>query len=199
MSIGIILLAAGSSSRMGQSKQLLKVNETSLIVHAASQAIETGMTPIVVVLGANEHAHRQALANLKLDIVFHPGWEKGMGGSLKSGLNQLLKIAPETEAVIVMVCDQPLLKAGHLQKLMANYSAARCHVVASGYSGTAGVPALFDKVLFPEIQGMPDEEGAKKIILRHSKKGIVVDFPEGSVDMDTPEDFRTFLSQKPSS
>lgn len=190
--IGLILLVAGSSSRMEQSKQLLEVSGESLLVHAINAAVNSGHRPVVV-LGANEEAHRKAIGNLPVESILNPHWKNGMGGSLKAGLIYLLQNTPLAEALIVMVCDQPLLTSEHLKKLKEKYQTAGKGIIASGYAGTSGVPALFHKSLFPEIMALSDELGAKSIIQKHLNDTITIDFPEGSVDLDTPTDYQNFI------
>jgi molybdenum cofactor cytidylyltransferase len=195
MSIGILLLAAGASSRMGQSKQLLKIKGEFLLVQSVTIAKETGLHPEVVVLGAHEKEHRQAIEHLSISIAVNAAWKNGMGGSLKTGLQHLISLAPGTEAVLVMVCDQPLLTAGYLKKLVQEHQSSHALIVASRYAETGGVPALFHKSLFPEILELSDDQGAKKIIQQHPGDTCLVDFPEGSMDLDTPEDYRNFIEK----
>jgi molybdenum cofactor cytidylyltransferase len=195
MKIGIIVLAAGSSTRMGESKQLLEVDGETLIARAARTAISSGMNPVVVVLGAAEKEHREALKDLQVELVVNIHWQHGMGSSLKVGLAFMQKKA-DVDAVIVMLCDQPLLTATHLTELGARFISTGKPIIASFYAGTAGVPALFAKSLFAGIAGLPDAEGAKKIILEHPHETVAIVFPEGSIDLDTPEDYRKFTGPK---
>ncbi len=190
----IILLAAGSSSRMGQSKQLIKIGDESLIVQTTKHAIQSGMRTIVV-LGANEMEHRIAIEKLSADIIKNTDWKTGMGSSLKAGLKYILENDPDVEAIIVAVCDQPLLTSHHLVKLKDLHQSSRKSIVASYYSGTEGVPTLFHKILFTEILNLSDDQGAKKIIQRHPDETITVQFPEGATDLDTPEDLIKFTQE----
>ncbi len=193
MNIGLILLAAGSSSRMGQPKQLLKINRETLLHHAATVAMESAIGPVVVVLGANEAPHRKVLEGLDVEVVPNPGWETGMGSSLKAGLRHSLKHRPDTGAVLVMVCDQPLVTAIHLKQLVKSFANSHQEIAASFYSGTSGVPAIFHKELFAEILLMPDATGAKKIISDHPELTHTIALPEGAFDVDTPEDYSRLL------
>jgi len=192
LKIGIIILAAGSSKRMGRSKQLLMVNEKELIVHAVETALQTKSDRVVVVLGANEKEHCAVLANSAAKIAINKDWEKGMGTSLKVGLNFLIKDFADTNAALVMVCDQPLVTSTHLNKLISTQARTGRAIVASAYAGTLGVPALFQNQLFDEIRSLGDDEGAKKIISKHSNDIAPVAFPGGAIDLDTPEDYRNF-------
>jgi molybdenum cofactor cytidylyltransferase len=192
--LAILLLAAGSSSRLGQSKQLLSVKGEPLLLKSVNAAIQADAKKVIVVLGANEEEHRKVIDQLPIEIIYNPTWQKGMGNSVKAGLAYLLKVDPTTEAVITMVCDQPLVNASHLKKMMARFKETKSPIVASFYSDSAGVPALFDKSLFEKIASIGDEHGAKKFIHQTSENVSLVDFPEGAIDLDTQEDIKRFLS-----
>jgi molybdenum cofactor cytidylyltransferase len=190
----VLLLAAGSSSRLGRSKQLLEINGQSLLLKSVNAAVHSKTKKILVVLGANETAHRQAIEHLPIEIIFNPTWQRGMGNSLKVGLSHLLKEDPNLRGVITMVCDQPLITASHLNKLIERFRETKSPIVASFYSGSAGVPALFEKSLFEKMLSINDEHGAKKIINHYPDLVSIVDSPEGAIDIDTEDDVKKFLS-----
>jgi molybdenum cofactor cytidylyltransferase len=194
MSMGILLLAAGSSSRLGQSKQLLPVEGQTLLERSAKIAVASGVHKTIVVLGSNEATHREAIRNCPVEIIVNPEWQKGMGSSLKTGLRHLINSAPGTEAVLVMVCDQPRLETSHLQKLILEFGTSGKSIAASFYKNSPGVPAIFASNHFQELLNLDDQQGAKKIILQHRDNIALVDFPEGAVDLDTPEDYQNFLA-----
>lgn len=191
MSVAILLLAAGGSTRMGTSKQLLDIGGVPLLVHSVQIALDCGASSVVVVLGAQAEAHQQAMAGLSAEIVVHPDWKNGMGSSLKAGLAYLLR-RDKPEAVMVMVCDQPRLTSQHLRELITTYKKTKKSIIASHYGGTDGVPALFDQSLFPELLLLPDEQGARKVIAARAENVVSVSFPEGEIDLDTPEDYRKY-------
>lgn len=194
MNIGIVLLAAGSSSRMGQSKQLLEIDGEQLLLRSTKVALLAAAEKVLVVLGANELAHRKIIQHLPVEIIANENWQKGMGSSLKKGLNELHSTTPKLDAALVMVCDQPLLTTEHLNQIIEKFELTKSPVVASFYAGTAGVPALFAKSIFEKLMNVQDKEGAKKIIQLHKELVESVDFPQGSIDLDTPEDYSTFIS-----
>jgi molybdenum cofactor cytidylyltransferase len=194
MNIGIILLAAGSSSRMGKSKQLLEIKGEQLLLRSTKVALLSAAEKVLVVLGANELAHRKIIQHLPVEIIANDNWQNGMGSSLKRGLNELHATTPELDAALVMVCDQPLLTTEHLNQIIEKFELTKSPVVASFYAGTAGVPALFAKSIFEKLMNVEDKEGAKKIIQLHKELVESVDFPQGSIDLDTPEDYTTFIS-----
>jgi molybdenum cofactor cytidylyltransferase len=194
--IGIIILAAGSSTRMGQSKQLLSIEGEPLILRSVKAAIETQLKKIVVVLGSREEQHRAVIQNMPLDIIYNKAWQKGMGSSIKAGLDKLLTNNILCEAVIILVCDQPLLTTRHIQLLIEKYQHSKKPIVASRYSESDGVPALFSKHYFPVLLAMDDRFGAKKIIQEYQADVETILFPEGQIDLDTMEDYYTFIQNK---
>src|SRR5688572_9215993 len=129
---------------MGQSKQQLIIDGKSLLVHSTENAIRSDVGKVIVVLGAEEEAHRKILKGLSVDVIFNSHWQTGMGSSLKAGLNHVVTNNPKTDAVIVMVCDQPLLTVAHINSLIQKYRKTNALLVASAYSNTIGVPALFN-------------------------------------------------------
>ena len=156
-------------------------------------AIESGIKNIIVVLGANEQEHYQVIKDARVHVVVNADWKKGMGSSLKTGLSCVLQQTPKAEAVIAMVCDQPLINSDQLKKLVSEYKSSGSVIVASFYQGVAGVPVLFDRTLFSELLLLPDDAGAKKIIQQHPHLVKTVSFPGGEIDIDTEDDLRKYL------
>ncbi len=191
-SISLILLAAGSSFRMGQSKQLLLIENEPLLLRSTKAALASSFENVIVVLGAQEKEHRSIIAHLPIQIVLNQNWEDGMGGSIKKGLSHVLNVLPETQATMIMVCDQPLLTSSHLDKIMTVYKQTQKSIVASHYSDSAGVPALFDKAVFPELLNIDDNQGAKKVIHQHPEFLALVDFYGGEIDLDTWQEYQDF-------
>ena len=195
ISIGIIILAAGSSTRMGQSKQMLPIFGEQMLTRTCSIALKSKATYTVVVLGANKDLHESILKNQQVAIIQNPLWQNGMGSSLKAGLNHLLTIDAAVDAAIITVCDQPYISEDHLNALIDRYLLTRKKTIASYYSESPGVPALFDKSIFPVLLNMPDDQGAKKVITLHPDDTELIDFPGGKIDLDTPDSYKSFLDK----
>ena len=192
--ISIILLAAGSSQRLGQSKQLLLVNGKPLLAISALAALESGADRVIVVLGANASEHKKAIETLPVDFVINDEWAKGMGNSLKKGLIHLMSLYPQTEAAVIMVCDQPYLTGAHLINLITSYKKNRSDLVASTYNQIIGVPALFNRSLFDQLLELEDSQGARKIIQHYKGNIDKIPLVHGEIDIDTPEDLKNMLS-----
>lgn len=195
MNITAIILAAGASTRMGKSKQLLPVNGQPLLIHTVQTARQADVKNVVVVLGANHEEHEASLKGLAVDIVINPNWQRGMGSSLKAATNHVLAEHPAVDAVVMLVCDQPGITPAHLNTLIRQHKKSLSPVVASYYADTAGVPALFHKSTFQELLNLDDRQGAQKII-RQQANLSVVNFPAGAIDLDTPEDYEHFIKTK---
>jgi molybdenum cofactor cytidylyltransferase len=189
-SVGIILLAAGESIRMGRPKQLLPFRGTTLLRHAALTAATTGLSPLVVVLGAEAEACAVELKDLSATVVRNADWKQGMGSSLRAGMEALGKTSPEIQAVLVMLHDQPLISTPALLRLVELWRPPEHPIVAAFYGGKPGVPAVFDRNFFPELKNLQGTEGAKKILTRHASLTSVMDLPEALDDIDSPEDYR---------
>lgn len=184
---GIIILAAGSSSRLGQPKQNLIFKGQTLLQRAIQAALRVNCGPVIVVLGGNADLIRPKLENLKVDIVFNDDWQEGMSSSIRSGIQHHQTDQPKITSVILMLCDQPFVNEDILQKLIAAGKPGA--IIASGYNDTMGPPAFFDGCYFPELLTLKGNEGAKHLMLKHKEKVITVPFDLGSIDIDTAEDF----------
>jgi molybdenum cofactor cytidylyltransferase len=192
-SVGLIILAAGESSRMGKPKQLLPFQGQSLIQYMVQSGLTSRCFPVVVVLGANAPLIKLEISDLPLFITENVHWQEGMGTSIRAGMDMLLSVYAEVEAVIIMLCDQPFVKATLLNRFVEEYQHTHTPLIASSYANTLGVPALFDRSLFPLLQNLRGQEGARKLIMHQS--GVhSISFPEGQIDIDTPEDYLTFTT-----
>jgi molybdenum cofactor cytidylyltransferase len=126
-------------------------------------------------------------------VVAHSAWARGIGSSLKVGLECLTALAPALDAAIVSVCDQPHLTSPVLSRLGRAYRGSTATIVASAYADVAGVPALFDRTLFPEIRALGDRDGARVVIRRDPERVLTVPFPLGAVDLDTPVAYDAYV------
>lgn len=192
--LGILILASGASSRLGQPKQLLNVGGKLLIQHIAEVAIASGCHPIGIVLGAYADTIKPHLADLNCHIFDNQDWTTGMASSIRCGMRNLLAIAPELDAIDLMICDQLFVSSHLIRQLIAKYS-----IIASEYAGVLGVPALFHRMLFPNLNALQGDSGAKAIIHQYRSRCLSIPFTEGSIDLDTPEDLKflsTFANQQ---
>ena len=191
--VGAVILAAGSSSRMGIPKQTLQFQGTSLLRRATLAALDARCRPIVVVTGAHAEVCRRELDQLEVTEAFNADWQTGMASSVRAGIERLVSIDPHVSGTVLLLCDQPHVTSDVISTLLAAHHATGKPVVASTYNGTFGVPALFSRTLFTELMQLEGTSGAKEIIKRHASSAHFLPFSEGTVDMDTPDDFRALL------
>lgn len=185
--VAAIVLAAGAATRMGRLKQLLPYRGGTLVAHAARQALNAGFAPVIVVVGAQAEAVAAAVAAQTVTVARNPAWESGMGSSIVAGMRLLAE--GESEAVAILLADQPLVTAPHLAAMADLLRASRAAMAAALYNKTLGVPALFKREMFPSLAALPAEAGARHL-LRGSGAGIIeYPLPEAAMDIDTPEEF----------
>jgi molybdenum cofactor cytidylyltransferase len=191
---GIIILAAGSSSRLGTPKQNLIYKGQTLLQKAIETARKSDGKPVIVVLGDNADMIRPTIEGTDVHLIQNPGWQEGMASSIRSGIIELKKIEPKATAAILMVCDQPFISAGIIDQLIQKKSAIG--IVACAYNNTKGAPVLFDAAYFDELLLLKGPQGAKKLLLKYADDADTVPFPLGSVDIDTAEDYEKINSNK---
>jgi molybdenum cofactor cytidylyltransferase len=187
--IALLLLAAGGSSRMGRPKQLLTYRGQSLLRRAAETALATPCRPIIAVLGANAEESRTHLADLPLHTSENTNWPSGMGSSIKLGLRRALDLAPDSGAILITLCDQPLITPADLARLIDAHRASPHAIVATAYPNSPGVPALFLRRTFPDLLTLDDAAGAKSLLLAAGNSLLTIHIPAALTDVDTPDDY----------
>jgi molybdenum cofactor cytidylyltransferase len=184
--VGLLLLAAGSSSRLARPKQLLPYQGQTLLRHAAEVATASPCRPLVLVTGALHDELLPEIDGLPFHVVRNDAWADGMGGSIAAGLQELetASEAAKVDAIVVILCDQPLLTDEVIGQLIVQFQATGQPVVASAYAGTQGVPALFSREIFPQLLELRGAAGARELLQQYAHLSTVA-FPGGATDVDT--------------
>jgi molybdenum cofactor cytidylyltransferase len=212
-STGAVILAAGGSTRMGQPKQLLPFQGQPLLRHIASRVLESACRPVIVVLGRDADACRDALAGLPVICVDNPDWPTGMASSVRAGLAAIDEtaapalgahgssaasaVAPSPSpspscALVLLTCDQPFIRAAFLDRLIQRQAETGRAMVAASHDGLPGVPALFTRTLFPRLRGLTGDQGAR-VLLREPGADVTLESePDVAIDLDTPADYAPF-------
>jgi len=185
--IAIIVLAAGASTRLGAPKQFFKYNGITLLRKTIETVLQSKANSVHVVFGCEAEKMKLEITDLPVDVVINPNWQRGISTSIRSGIQSL---EPNIDAAIIVLCDQPNLSTDILNTLVNTYTSTRSPIVTCKYAGTVGVPAMFDRCIFPELLSLEGDHGAKKIIERYTKERIEIDFPGGEIDIDTITDQR---------
>lgn len=154
--VAAIVLAAGASTRLGagRSKQLLRYQGRTLLRHSVEQALASSCRPVIVVLGAEVERCQRELAGLDVHVTINPAWADGMGSSIRAGMTALTTVAPGARAVVITLCDQPLVGAAFIDRLVERY---RTEAVETGELAESG---SFAESGAPAESGAAAESGA---------------------------------------
>lgn len=186
---GIIILAAGNSSRLGTPKQLLSFEGKSLLKRITDEALLNQKYCVVIVLGASHEFIENELTETKARTVVNSNWKDGMSGSIKTGLQAILHANPDIEHCIISACDQPYINASAFHELEVLAKKSGKGIIATGFASTWGVPVLFSKRYFDELLSLDGQEGAKKIVKKHLADMAIFPFAPAQIDIDTKEDY----------
>lgn len=192
-----LLLAAGTSSRMGQPKQLLDWHGVPLVRHVAQQALTSKLDGLIIVVGADAGAVQAALVGLEvaITIVVNPDYATGQASSLRAGLHAL---PPTADAALVLLVDQPHVTPSLINTLVTTLPAESASAGAAPvaviprYQGQRGNPVLLTRTLFAELQQVQGDVGARAILQRyaHQIRWLDIDDPAVIQDIDTLEAYQ---------
>jgi molybdenum cofactor cytidylyltransferase len=191
-SFHVIVLAAGSSSRLGQPKQLVKLGGRPVLHTVVSNAVAVAGQSVTVVLGAHAQDLTRLLAHSPASVIVNRHWEEGMASSLRCGLAAI----PSTcSAALVMLGDQVAVSADDLKRLVNAWKGHDAVIAASVYQGHVGVPAIFPQWCFTELRELRGDRGARIVLERHAHRLAHVPMPNAAIDLDTPEDLAALTEQ----
>lgn len=189
-----VVLAAGSSTRMGKNKLLFDLDGEPVVRRAVRRAVAAGLDPVITVLGHEAERVRRELDDLApcCRIVVNPDYARGVNSSLKAGIAALPATAA---AAVVLLADMPFVTAEMIATLVARYRASTAPLVISDYEGVNAPPMLYDRALFHELQAMEGEGCGKQVVRRHRTEAVVVDWPAAALtDLDVPSDYERVRS-----
>ena len=186
--VSAIILAAGSASRMGSQKQLLRLGSKTLLEHTLEGVRASQVREIVVVLGSAAEAIRPHIPTEEnVRVVVNDAFQTGMGSSLQRGLAEL---NPEANATLVVLADQPLVRPATLDRLIEDYRLHRPQILIPLFRGFRGNPVLLDRSVFREIAALNGDTGCRAIFGDHldNIRKVEVDDPGILLDADRPQD-----------
>ena len=191
--IAVVILAAGESSRMKQAKQLLPWGKTTLLGKAIKEALQSNSEKVYVVLGAKATTIQMQFKSTDVNWILNKNWKKGMGSSISCAINYLLQSNMNYDGILIMLCDQPLIDADYINKMIATFKRSNKGIVATVYEHSNGVPVLFDKKFLEDLSNLEGNIGAKEIITANSN-GVIAINPYGKEkDLDTLEEYQQAL------
>jgi molybdenum cofactor cytidylyltransferase len=183
-SVAGVLLAAGTSSRMGKNKLFLELGGSSLLRRSARTAAAAGLDPLLVVLGHESDRARAELEGISCTPVLNADYARGMYTSLRAGIAAVPEGAP---AAVVMLADMPFVTAEMVRELIERWQGEPLAV--SLYEDVVAPPILYARALFPELRELDGEGCGKRVVKRHRKDALEVPRPAAALaDLDVPAD-----------
>lgn len=181
--IGVAILAAGSSSRLGHPKQLVKFGDSTLIQHTIDACEDLNFASKTLILGASSDKILP-LTNLKgFETCINESWISGISSSIHLAL-QKATTNPQIQHILFLLSDQPFVTDQLIRKILEVHE----EITACEYKGQVGVPAIFSKKYFDELATLTGDKGAKSVLMKHEEVVKKVPFEKGSIDIDTEED-----------
>jgi molybdenum cofactor cytidylyltransferase len=184
-----VILAAGTSSRMGKAKQLLSLGKSTVLAQTLAHVESAALDEIVLVLGASaEEIHRQLPSSPELKIVVNTAYQQGMASSLRAGLSA---VDPNSDAALIVLGDQPFVRPQTLDRIVEEYCRSRAQIVIPVHQGQRGNPVLLDRSIFAEVMALEGDIGSRAIFARHLDGIVNVEVDDAGIllDLDEPADY----------
>jgi molybdenum cofactor cytidylyltransferase len=183
--IAAVILAAGRSTRMGaRNKLLADVGGRPMLRHVAEAALASRARPVLVVVGHQAEAVKNALVGLQVGFVENPGYAAGLSSSLKKGIAAL---PGDCAGMLVLLGDMPEITSAHLDRLISAFTPGA--IVVPTHQGKRGNPVLWPATCLGDMRHLEGDAGAKLLLAAHAEKIISVDLGSQAIfaDVDTPE------------
>jgi len=189
-----VILAGGSSSRLGRPKQLLSLGDRPVLAHTLAHALAADLDAVIVVLGHEAATVRERIDFAGAQVIVNNEYREGQSTSLRAGLAAL---PPDADAALFILGDQPLIGPAVHDALIAARRATGAPIVLPTYGGGRGNPVLIARELFPELAGVTGDQGARGVIRAHSAAihNVPISGPPPTDDLDTEEDYAHLLAR----
>ena len=193
-----IVLAAGSSQRIGTPKALLKIGEKTFLQHIVETLHSARIIDVVIVLGAEAEEIQKTIIWFDGKVVINNDWQKGQLSSIIAGLNALDLTKSEPEEIhgaIICPVDHPLLTQSLLVDLLQGYWLSKKRIIIPIHRGKRGHPIIFDRELFDDIRNAPIDIGARAVVRNHEQEVHEVDVNDEGVliNIDSPDDYKKYI------
>ncbi len=180
-----VVLAAGSSTRFGRTKQLEKFEGVSLAAGAVRKAESVCGELTVLVTGKDWQKVADTCAPLAGYFVINTDYEQGLASSIACGVRA---VAESADAILLMLSDLPLVTTEHLTNLVNAWAESPQTIVASAFEDTLGPPIVFPKSDFDALMQLSGDRGARPIIDANRERVKAIACEEAAFDIDRPED-----------
>lgn len=186
-----MVLAAGASRRMGQTKQLLPLDGDTVLERTLKNLRSAEVNEVLLVLGARAEAILKQLPGRVIEavkVVRNQNYESGMASSLREGLRS---VGPDSDAALIVLADQPFVRPHTVARILERYRGSEADIVVPFYRGQRGNPVLLARSMFPEAMALEGDSGCRMLFRWHAKAiaQVEVDDPGILLDLDSREDY----------
>jgi molybdenum cofactor cytidylyltransferase len=188
-----IILAAGEAKRFGRPKQLLDYHGEPFVRRVVKTALTSGLSPVVVVTGANAKEVEAVLHDLPITITRNPGWQNGQSSSIQAGLNRL---SGQSGAAIFLLADQPQVTPKIIHALLEEHARTLSPIIAPMVAGRRANPVLFDRRTFSDLMELGGDVGGRAIFGKYQVTTLPWHDETLLRDVDLPEDFERLQDQE---
>jgi molybdenum cofactor cytidylyltransferase len=188
----IVILAAGGSRRLGRPKQLLSVLGEPLLRRVVRMAVDVDPDHLIVVLGSSAYDCVPVIKDCGVDIVVNPFWESGLAGSIRLGVERAEEQG--ASSVLFLLADQPWLNSEVIGRFLERVNGQTDAIISARYDGILGAPMMFGSDWFPQLKNLEGDQGARNLVAKEGGRVEVIDWSEGALDLDTPEDLNTLMT-----
>lgn len=189
MKWGVMILAAGEATRMGKAKMLLPFKKTTILAHLIEEITLVEPNIIQLVTGYYHDLIQAQISTDKVDIIQNPDYSLGMSSSIQVGLTAMIKACPDLDFLVIVVSDQPYLNQSILLRLLTKQQQTAKGIIASSYNGIKGTPVLLSSAYFSHLYNLTGDKGARVILQQFPDDIATIEFENGALDIDTPEDY----------
>ena len=186
--IGVVILAAGTSSRLGYAKQLVEFKGKSLLQHSIDVSDSLEFDTKILVLGARKDEIESEIDLKGHELEINENWEEGMSTSIRKGVLRSQELENELDHIVILLSDQPFVSKDRIEELIQVQLDKNSQATFSEYAGDLGVPAIFSAEVFYDLKELKGDQGAKKLIQDLNLDYEIVKFEMGNFDVDTAED-----------
>jgi CTP:molybdopterin cytidylyltransferase MocA len=187
----IVILAAGGSRRLGQPKQLLSVLGEPLLRRVVRMAGEVSPDHLIVVLGSSAYDCVPVIKDYGVDIVVNPFWESGLAGSIRIGVERAEEQG--ADSILLLLSDQPWLNSEVIRRFLDRMNGNTDVIISARYDGILGAPMMFGSDWFPQLKNLEGDQGARNLVSKETDRVEVIDWSDGALDVDTPDDLASLM------
>ncbi len=193
-SIAALIMAAGSSARFGQCKQLTRVGNKPLLQHSIDLAQAICPGNVFAVSGAWHEKLTKAMNHQEIknvSLIYHPEWSEGLSSSIARGVNE---VSSRVDSILIMLADQIALTSEDLVQLHNQFTGN--NIVCGFYASRRGVPAIFGRNSFKNLTELHGDHGAKALLYDPHVPVVEYALEHAMIDIDTPEDLHIWNTNK---